>query len=106
MERWFETAREAIEYVLSDYWVEATHVSDEQEAWKFNIEVQPLDWSESGMVHFARRNREKQKGGRPTLSTESNVKVEIVMPSSLRDKLNRLADGNRSAWIRQAIEQA
>ena len=50
----------------------------------------------------------KSKGGRPTLSaTEDNVKVEIVMPASLRDKLDRIApNGNRSAWIRQAIEAA
>lgn len=49
----------------------------------------------------------KSKGGRPTLSDEPNVKVEIVMPASLRDKLDRLAPNeNRSAWIRQAIERA
>lgn len=48
----------------------------------------------------------KSKGGRPTLSDEANVKVEIVMPFSLRDKLDRLADGNRSAWIRAQIETA
>ena len=48
---------------------------------------------------------EKQKGGRPTLSDEANVKVEIVMPASLRDKLDRLTN-NRSAWIRAQIETA
>lgn len=48
------------------------------------------------------------KGGRPTLSaTEDNVKVEIVMPRSLAAKLDTIApNGNRSAWIRQAIEAA
>lgn len=49
----------------------------------------------------------KSKGGRPALSDEANVKVEIVMPASLRDKLDRLApNGNRSAWIRAQIEAA
>jgi metal-responsive CopG/Arc/MetJ family transcriptional regulator len=49
---------------------------------------------------------EKQKGGRPALSTETpTVKIEITLPVALRDKLDRLTN-NRSAWIRQAIEAA
>ena len=49
---------------------------------------------------------EKQKGGRPALSTETpTVKIEITLPVALRDKLDRLTN-NRSAWIRQAIETA
>lgn len=48
----------------------------------------------------------KRKGGRPFLSTEPTVKIEITLPASLRDKLDRLAPNNRSAWVRQAIEQA
>jgi hypothetical protein len=50
---------------------------------------------------------EKQKGGRPVLSTETpTVKIEVTLPVALRDKLDRLAGGNRSAWIRAQIEQA
>ena len=61
----------------------------------------------SKVARQQRHPRNRAGGGRPTLSaTEDNVKVEIVMPASLRDKLDRLADGNRSAWIRQAIEAA
>lgn len=48
----------------------------------------------------------KSKGGRPTLSDGPTVKVEVTLPASLRDKLDRIAAGNRSAWIRQAIEAA
>ena len=47
-----------------------------------------------------------QKGGRPTLSDSPTVKIEVTLPAILRDKLDRIADGNRSAWIRQAIEAA
>lgn len=49
----------------------------------------------------------KSKVGRPFLSTtEPTVKIEVTLPANLRDKLDMLADGNRSAWIRQAIEEA
>lgn len=50
----------------------------------------------------------KSKGGRPVLSAETpTVKIEVTLPVALRDKLDRLApNGNRSAWIRQAIEAA
>lgn len=49
---------------------------------------------------------EKSKGGRPVLSTaEPTVKMEITLPASLRDKLDRITS-NRSAWVRQAIEAA
>ncbi len=49
---------------------------------------------------------EKQKGGRPVLSTETpTVKIEITLPVALRDKLDRLTN-NRSAWMRAQIEQA
>lgn len=47
----------------------------------------------------------KRKGGRPFLSAEPTVKIEITLPASLRDKLDGITD-NRSAWVRQAIEQA
>lgn len=48
---------------------------------------------------------EKQKGGRPQLSTETpTVKIEITLPVALRDKLDRLTN-NRSAWVRAQIEQ-
>lgn len=61
----------------------------------------------SRVARQKRHPQERNVGGRPFLSaTEDNVLVQVVMPASLRDKLDRLADGNRSAWIRAQIEQA
>lgn len=64
----------------------------------------------AAVARVARQKRHPQErnvGGRPFLSaTEDNVKVEIIMPASLRDKLDRLAPNNRSAWVRTQIEQA
>lgn len=71
----------------------------------------PTAWDRSGIEYELLEPLalyfEKSKGGRPALSaTDLTVKIEVTLPSSLRDKLDRIADGNRSAWIRQAIETA
>lgn len=104
-EKWFETAKDAIEYVFSDYWVEPTHVSDEQEAWKFNVEVQPLDWSESGLVHF--ENRKPRGPGRPRFDPAApTVRTTIRLTQAQVTKAEALGGGNVAEGVRAAIDKA
>lgn len=67
---------------------------------EFNISAGYL-WEDGNGIYDPPRS-----AGRPFLSDSPTVKIEVTLPAILRDKLDRIADGNRSAWIRQAIETA
>lgn len=53
---WIETAKEAIAYAFSAYWVRPIQISGpDGHARRFEQEVMAVDWSEDGLVHYTKR---------------------------------------------------
>ena len=53
--RFFDTAKDAIQYALSAYWVNPIHCTTEEQEFAFDMQLKAIDFAQSGKIHFARR---------------------------------------------------